>query len=78
MAKEKVSTFEDELKKLEEIVATLETGNVSLAELIEKYECGMQHLKACRERLAEAELKIEQLRQVDPDGNVISQKFDEE
>lgn len=55
-------TFESEIALLEEVVRALETGEVPLAELVTRYEDGMRHLKACRALLADAELRLEQLR----------------
>lgn len=56
------TTFESEFQRLEEVVRGLESGEVPLAELISRYEDGMARLKACREFLADAELRLEQLR----------------
>lgn len=56
------STFESELERLEEIVRALESGDVPLADLLTRYEAGMKHLKACREFLSDAELRLEQIR----------------
>lgn len=78
MAKPKEVSFESELKELEKIVESLEQGNIPLAKLVERYEEGMRHLKVCREKLADAELRIKQLRSVDGDGNAISQEFAKE
>ncbi len=77
MAKSKELSFEDELKKLEAIVESLEAGNVPLATLVERYEAGMLHLKHCQQKLAEAELRIEQLRGVGEDGEAVSEAFDD-
>ena len=75
---EKELTFEEELAKLEGIVESLEGGDVSLAELVERYEEGMRHLKNCQEKLADAELRIEQLRSVAPDGEAQTEPFADE
>lgn len=77
MPKIKETSFEDELKKLEAIVESLESGDVPLATLVERYAAGVKHLKNCQQKLAEAELRIEQLRNVDSDGNAVSEPFDE-
>jgi exodeoxyribonuclease VII small subunit len=53
--------FEVELKKLEHLVESLESGDVSLDELVTKYEEGMRLLKSCQKSLEAAELRIEQL-----------------
>jgi exodeoxyribonuclease VII small subunit len=55
--------FEDALRQLEELVRSLEAGDVPLATLIERYEAGTRLLRACESRLKEAELRIEQIRQ---------------
>lgn len=75
---EKELTFEEELAKLESIVESLEGGDVPLAELVERYEAGMRHLKNCQEKLAGAELRIEQLRAVSSDGEAQTEPFADE
>ncbi len=74
---EKEPTFEEELAQLEAIVESLEGGDVPLAELVERYEAGMRHLKNCQEKLASAELRIEQLRNVSPSGEPETEAFDD-
>lgn len=53
--------FEEALKKLESIVETMESEDLPLENLLAKYEEGTQLARACQEKLAEAELKIQQL-----------------
>jgi len=53
--------FEEALKKLESIVETMESEDLPLETLLAKYEEGTQLAQICRAKLAEAELKIEQL-----------------
>ena len=53
--------FEEALKKLETIVAAMEAEDLPLETLLAKYEEGTRLAKACQEKLAEAELKIQQL-----------------
>ena len=53
--------FEEALKKLEAIVAAMELEELPLETLLAKYEEGTRLAKACQEKLAEAELKIQQL-----------------
>ena len=53
--------FEEALKKLETIVTTMEGEDLPLESLLAKYEEGTRLAKACQEKLAEAELKIQQL-----------------
>jgi exodeoxyribonuclease VII small subunit len=53
--------FEEALKKLEGIVEAMESDELPLETLIARYEEGTRLAKICQEKLAEAELKIQQL-----------------
>ena len=53
--------FEEALEKLENIVETMESDDLPLETLLAKYEEGAKLVKICQEKLAEAELKIQQL-----------------
>ena len=57
----KAQPFEEALKKLEGIVEAMESDGLSLETLLAKYEEGSKLVKICQEKLAEAELKIQQL-----------------
>ena len=54
-------TFEDALERLENILESMESGDIPLAELIDRFEESSTLLKACQKKLKEAELRIEQL-----------------
>jgi exodeoxyribonuclease VII small subunit len=54
-------SYEDSLKRLEEIVQRLESGQLSLDESLQLFEEGTQLTKVCGKRLTEAELRIEKL-----------------
>ena len=69
-------TFESSLAELDAIVHALEDGQLGLAESLERYECGIKHLKRCYQLLQAAERKIELLTAVDPAGNATTQPFD--
>ena len=56
-----VLPFEEALKKLENIVEAMEADDLPLETLLAKYEEGSKLAKICREKLSEAELKIQQL-----------------
>jgi len=56
------------LKRLEQIVETLEQGSVPLDEVMKMYEEGVQLSKQCLEHLHEAELKLKRLSK-DVNGN---------
>jgi exodeoxyribonuclease VII small subunit len=51
--------FEGAMDRLEAIVEQMESGKLPLEELIVRYEEGMNLVKICQERLANAEQKIE-------------------
>lgn len=55
--------FEEALEKLEDLVASMESGDIPLAELVEKFEEGSKLVKVCEDRLKQAELRITKLRQ---------------
>jgi exodeoxyribonuclease VII small subunit len=51
--------FESAMDRLETIVEEMESGKLPLEDLIVRYEEGMNLVKICQERLANAEHKIE-------------------
>ena len=53
--------FEEALKKLETIVEAMESEDLPLETLLAKYEEGTTLARVCQEKLADAELKIQQL-----------------
>lgn len=53
--------FEERLERLDEIVERLEADDVGLDDSLSLYEEGVRLLDACRDRLDEAETKIESL-----------------
>lgn len=54
-------SFEEALKQLEAVVDAMETDDLPLETLLAKYEAGAKLVKICQEKLAEAEVKIQQL-----------------
>lgn len=66
--------FEDALKKLEKIVAEMESGEISLDESLKRYEEGIKLSRFCLKKLEEAEKKIEIL-QKGLDGKVTKKRF---
>ncbi len=53
--------FEEALQKLESTVEAMEADDLPLETLLAKYEEGAKLVKICQDKLAEAELKIQQL-----------------
>ena len=56
-------TYEEALKKLEEIVEKMENEEFSLDESLRHFEEGMKITRHCRKLLTEAEFKVEQILQ---------------
>jgi exodeoxyribonuclease VII small subunit len=54
-------TFEKSLDELEKIVAKLEAGDLPLEESLKLFEEGVKLSRNCRERLVNAERRIEML-----------------
>lgn len=54
-------SFEKSLTRLEEIVAGMESGALSLDDMIARFEEGQKLIKFCSGKLDEVERKIEQL-----------------
>ena len=57
----KTPPFEEALKNLEGVVEAMEADDLPLETLLAKYEEGAKLVKICQEKLAEAELNIQQL-----------------
>ena len=53
--------FEEALEKLEGVVEAMEADDLPLETLLAKYEEGARLAKLCQDKLAEAEVKIQQL-----------------
>jgi exodeoxyribonuclease VII small subunit len=61
-------TFEESLRRLEEIVNQLEQGDVPLEDSLRLYEEGIGLSKICAQRLSQAELTLKKLGK-DLEGN---------
>ena len=58
---EKNLSFEDSLKRVEEIASMLEDGNLPLQKRVEKFEEGIKLLRQCEAELKEVELIIQKV-----------------
>lgn len=63
-------SFEDAMKRLEEIVETLGEGNLSLEDSLKMFQEGMELCKICNKKLDEAEYKVEKL--MEKEGGALS------
>lgn len=61
-----VATYEALYARLQEVVARLEAGELSLEETLQLYEQGMRLAAECQRLLDTAELRVRQLNITDP------------
>lgn len=69
--------FEDAMARLEKLVEEMESGDLPLEEVLQKYEEGNRLVKLCAARLNEAEKRIEVLMK-EKDGSLSLKPLDEE
>lgn len=67
--------FEKAMEKLEEILSSLEGGNLSLDEALEAYDEALKLVKVCNSRLSDAEARVKMLVK-SSDGTVSDCPFD--
>ncbi len=70
--------FEKKLKSLEDIVAKMESGELSLDKSLEMFEKGVQLSKECSSQLSEAEQKVQKLIGVSESGEAQTEDFESE
>jgi exodeoxyribonuclease VII small subunit len=58
-------TFEQALEALEEISRRIEAGEIGLEDSIAEYEQGVALIKRCREVLAKAQQRVDELQRSD-------------
>lgn len=73
MATKKGKSFEENIKRLEEIVSNLEEGNISLESSIELFEEGIKLTKVCNDKLESIENKINIL--IEENGSIKMQEY---
>lgn len=75
MAKiEKPLDFEQQLKELESIVASMEKGELSLEDSLKAYEKGIKLTRECQTALDKAQQRIDIL--VERDGKLVEEPFE--
>lgn len=67
-------SFEEALKKLEDIVARMEGGDLNLEESLKSFEEGVALTRLCEKKLDEAEKKVEILMK-DKNGRLTAMPF---
>ena len=76
-AKDKPQGFEKSLERLEAVVAEMEGGDLSLEDMIKRFEEGQKLIGYCSKQLNEVERKIEKLVKKD-NGEVEAVPFESE
>jgi len=69
----KEESFENALKRIEEIVSELEEADLPLKDRIEKFKEGAELLKFCDKELKEAEMSIQKI--VNKNGKIELEEF---
>jgi len=54
-------SFEQHMADLEALVGQLERGELALDEALKAFEKGMKLVETCKEKLAQAEMKVEKV-----------------
>lgn len=67
-----VEDFENNLKRLEDIVAVLEKEEQSLEDTVKLFKEGMSLSKECRKALKEVEESVKVVMDEDSDGNILT------
>ena len=74
---EKNTTFEANLKRLEQIVRAMERGDVALDESLKLFQEGTELVRVCGKLLDEAELQVKKIMTA-ADGSPVEVDFHEE
>ena len=70
-------TFEESMGRLEQIVRSLEQGNVALEESLKLFQEGTQLVRSCSQLLDNAQLQIQKVL-TSPDGSPVMEDVDDE
>lgn len=73
--KEETKSFEENMKRLEEIVSALERGDAALADSLALFEEGTKLIAACTKQLDQAEQQVVKLMK-GPGGAPVEQPFE--
>lgn len=74
---EKNITFEENLKRLEQIVRAMERGDVALDESLKLFQEGTELVRSCSKLLDEAELQVKMI-MAGPNGMPVEEVFEDE
>ena len=74
---EKNTTFEANMQRLEQIVRSMEKGDVALDESLKLFQEGTELVKSCAKMLDEAELQVKKVMTA-PDGTPVLEEMSNE
>ena len=74
---QKNKTFEESMQRLEQIVRTMERGEVPLEESIRLFQEGTELARNCGKLLEDAQLQVSKI-MVSPDGSPTEEEFGDE
>ena len=70
--------FEKKLSRLEEIVQSMEKGDLTLENSLKLFEEGVKLSRECQTQLTKAEAQVKKLISIDEAGNAITESFKNE
>ncbi len=76
MSRKKLS-FEESMTRLEQIVRSMERGDVALEESLKLFQEGTELVKDCQKLLEEAQLQVKKIMTA-PDGSPVEEAFQDE
>lgn len=71
----KNQTFESSMQRLEQIVRSMENGDVSLEESMKLFQEGTELVRSCEKILSDAELQVKMI-SAGPEGSPIEENFE--
>ena len=70
----KTMTFEESMARLEQIVRSMERGDVALEESLKLFQEGTELVRSCQKLLEEAQLQVTKIMTA-PDGSPVEEVF---
>ncbi len=70
-------TFEESMSRLEQIVRSMERGDVALEESLKLFQEGTELVRNCQKLLDEAQLQVKKIMTA-PDGSPVEEDFRDE
>ena len=75
MSKKK-KTFEESMMRLEQIVRSMERGDVALEESLKLFQEGTELVHSCQKLLDDAQMQVKMIMTA-PDGSPVEEAFDD-